>query len=1329
MGTVAGSVVQARSIGNVTIGALPQVPRSGYLEQVRRIAPESLYDRESELAELAEFSTASDSPGRMPYLWWRAGAWAGKSALLAWFVLHPPAGVRVVSFFVTARYPGQSDRVAFTDVLMEQLAELLNQPAPAYLTDATRDAHLLAMLAEAASACAGRGERLVLVVDGLDEDSGVTAGPDMYSIAALLPQEPQGGMRIVVAGRPNPPLPDDVPTSHPLRDPGIIRPLASSPHAREQERRSRRELQRLQHGTQLEQDLLGLLVAAGGGLSVGDLEELTGRPYGEVDGILQTAPGRTFTSRASEYAPERYPETYLLGHEELQASARRYFGRHLEVYLERLHGWADGYRSRKWPEETPEYLLANYFSLLVDHGNLPRMTTYAGDLNRQDWMRGTTGGDTAALTQLRTTLDLIAAQDVPDVTDAIVLSCARDLLASRNSNVPPELPAVWAALGQPHRAVALACSGADAPKALKLVTEALTAANELRYAEWVALQITAPVTRALALARVAEAFAVGGAHEDAARVATLAGESALSGNAWMTLDLSDLLAPLIRARADDQVELISRTVCEFATSDSENSHARNLDLRQIAERLVKVALFVPAEQVIRSIADATMRAEQFAWLAVELAAAGRHADAERIATLAEQTSAPSGTGDEAMAASDTRELRRTEKVTSLIRYPGERAVALAMISGALANTNKTERVEDVARLARESDCSWTEPAVGEHYLATIADAFIRIGRLEDAKATARLAGKIARSRSESAGLSQILPKLSRTFARLGQLEEIQHNVQAMVNSDDLGGGFTLQHATSYLILAGQLDEAERIANSIPDGSRRAHALSSVGLAFARVGRVEDARRTATAAEKAANSIVDPHAQASGLTVTASALATAGLSGHAGRCFAAAREAAIASSSDRGWDLFEVEVALALTGRPEHQDSAANHVFLDHEKARSLAFRAEALARSGEPKKAERLASLGMNAESASLRDRQIIDAFMAGTLAQIDRFDDARRLAQSITDPWLAASALTLVAKELIRAGRAQEAGLVAARTLVEASRSPQGLASEDLSTVAGALARAGLIEEAERVAERAASPDPALASVVAQAAEAGNFAAAERIARRIANVVTRACALVTVAGALARTEQHRHAPHAGELTNEAVHMFNDPSTPEWWRSTEFAAALAEAGQFEYAEQIALATRTAGHRRNALVRLTRSLVDMGQLGPAERSASLAAQLVLDHAERATGGPATRSQDDGVGTDQEDLVGVLVVVGQWKKAVQVYKAFGAGTHARALSGAANKLLVDGNVDAARQLIAMACSAGPWTVSVRPTFLIAPSAFEALANVLDTRWGTRLSASRD
>ena len=117
----------AGSIGTVNVGPGRAAVRSAYRKQVERIAPPELVGREAELRELAAYCT---EPGRGPYVWWQAPAWAGKSALMSTFVLHPPAGVRVVAFFITARLGAQDTREAFTEVVLEQLAELLGQDLP-----------------------------------------------------------------------------------------------------------------------------------------------------------------------------------------------------------------------------------------------------------------------------------------------------------------------------------------------------------------------------------------------------------------------------------------------------------------------------------------------------------------------------------------------------------------------------------------------------------------------------------------------------------------------------------------------------------------------------------------------------------------------------------------------------------------------------------------------------------------------------------------------------------------------------------------------------------------------------------------------------------------------------------------------------------------------------------------------------------------------------------------------------------------------------------------------------------------------------------------------
>jgi hypothetical protein len=111
--------------------------RSGYVDQVRSIAPTGgLLGRESELAELVAFCAGDES-----YLWWQAGPWAGKSALLSTFVLDPPFGVEVVAFFIVARLAVQADSTAFTEALLDQLSPIVGEVLPSTPSAHARDAH------------------------------------------------------------------------------------------------------------------------------------------------------------------------------------------------------------------------------------------------------------------------------------------------------------------------------------------------------------------------------------------------------------------------------------------------------------------------------------------------------------------------------------------------------------------------------------------------------------------------------------------------------------------------------------------------------------------------------------------------------------------------------------------------------------------------------------------------------------------------------------------------------------------------------------------------------------------------------------------------------------------------------------------------------------------------------------------------------------------------------------------------------------------------------------------------------------------------------------
>ncbi|MEV3925455.1 ATP-binding protein, partial [Actinomadura coerulea] len=548
-------------------------PRSAYLYRVREIFHGELVDRQEELAELAAFCTASEGPG---YVWWQGEAWAGKSALMASFVLAPPSRVRVVSFFVTARWAGRNDRVAFLDAVLPQLAEIAGEPLPDGLPDALRQDLFLRLVDEAARACARAGDRLVLLVDGLDEDRGVTTGPEAYSIAALLPARPDG-FKVVVAGRPNPPVPSDVSEEHPLRDRGIVRPLSQSPKAKVIQNTAVRELKHLLGGSPAEQDLLGLVAAAGGGLSGPDLAALTGRAEWEIEEYLSAVSGRTFSNRASSWSPGDGPTLYVLAHEELQVMALQRLGATmLEGYRQKLHVWAQCYRQQQWPAESPEYLLLGYFPMLRAAGDLPRMIAWCLDSARHDRMLDLSGGDHTTLTEIRTTQETICAGDSPDLLAMCRLAITRDGLQQRNSNIPAALPTAWALLGNINRAESLARSitGPDEQaRALTGLAKAVAQAGGVDRAkkltveaESLARSITDPDAQVVALTGLVEAVAQAGDLDRAASLARSitdpdAQASALTGLVEAVAHAGDLdrAASLARSITDPDAQASALT--------------------------------------------------------------------------------------------------------------------------------------------------------------------------------------------------------------------------------------------------------------------------------------------------------------------------------------------------------------------------------------------------------------------------------------------------------------------------------------------------------------------------------------------------------------------------------------------------------------------------------------------------------------------------------------------------------------------------------------------------------------------------------------------------
>ncbi|BCY11994.1 hypothetical protein [Actinoplanes sp. L3-i22] len=1083
--------------------------RSAYLRQVERIAPPRLLDRGPELGELAAFCLQED---RGPYVWWRAGPWAGKSALLSSFVLRPPepvrAGrVRLISFFITARLADNRD--AFVTVLTEQLCALTGQELPTVVGAVQRESIMLELLTQAAEQCRADGGRLVLVVDGSDEDRGVTTGRDAQSIAGLLPREPPAGMRVIVAGRANPPIPDDVRDWHPLRDPGIVRLLGASPHARDLQRLSESELLRLLRGSPLEQDVLGLITAARGGLTGPDLRELTGSDLAEIVTVLHTATGRTFGRQ----------DGYLLGHEELQRTAEQYLEPRMPGYRDRLHTWADTYRDRGWPADTPDYLLRAYFRVLRASDDQRRAAELATDPDRHHRLLDATGGDTVALGEIRAAHQLCLGRPEPDLEAMACLGIDLERIEQRNTNIPAGLPAVWALLGQPVRAEALARSLTDSrasEAALSAVAEVLATAGLYERAEMITESISDPAGRTAAQTAIVAGLVRDGAAGRAAEIAAGVADPA----------------------AREQVRAaIAEATALAGDPDGAETAARGLTDRHAAEPVwIAIAGVVAAsgdlrraERIVASPADPRRQALALARIAVTIAARGVRHRAARMIRQAE-------------AAVD--------------RHPDRlhRARLRAELVRAMTTTGSGERAGDLLPDAERIAGTITEPYWRVQALATVAvamhagDASARAGEILAGLERAGLewAGKEGRERAGRE--PEALLVIAEAAAAIGDRDRAARLARELPEPRDQAGALTA--VARALAGAGRPDaaedllrEAERIARRIDDPAARATSDVEVARALVTLGQVERAERLGSRvsllavpeplmpivrsvaaaghgvqAARIANGIVDPELRAEAQVGAVRALIAAGEPGQARQV--AAR---IGRAARRAEAYLAIAVRLALAGEHDQVDRILGGIGNFVLRGEALAALARTEAAAGDRARAE--AHLG---EAVRILGR-VLDPYRRGLLlsavvqAVIATGDHRRaeRMAGEATDPLTRDLAWAGVATGLAAAGECDRAERLLANI------SPHTLAPE---AVAAAMATVGAYPQAERVARGISDPlgRPAALTAIARAmAAAGLIEPAQRIALGLPDPGDRVRALIEIGRAAGRAGAATPLAHA----------------------------------------------------------------------------------------------------------------------------------------------------------------------------------------------------------
>jgi hypothetical protein len=1103
-----------------------ELVEAGYLAQVRDRAPEELLGREQELAELVRFCAGDE-----PYLWWRAEAWAGKSALAAWFVAHPPAGVRVVSFFVTRRLAGQADSIAFTEAMVEQLAAVADESAS--MTPSGRDRERVLLLEQAARRVAERQERLLLVVDGLDEDEGAPPASRKPSIASLLPRRPASNVRVLVTSRPHPGIPSDVPGDHPLRR-CVPRTLEPSPFARHIELAATNELMEQLHGGALQETILGYIAASGGGLTLADLAELTGSPQWKLDGILGTVFGRslmTLTQRGPLPAGPDDVIVYVFAHETLNVAAQEKLGSDLRGYRRRIDSWADGYRERGWPAETPVYLLWPYGKLLGDEdkGDLHRLAELATDPRRHDRLLAATMGDGDAIAELVAAQKLALQQAAPDLATLGRLAVHRDRLEGRNENLPVELPGLLVRLGQRRRgeAIAKGMPGHSQPKAFAAIAAALADAGRWERAATTARELTDADAKARALAAVGRAMI----EADRERALGLLDEAAQAARSVPETYVRPFALAAV-AEAFAAAGLWEHAGRIAHAIDPMYAAAGARALRSVVDALAANGQWDRAEQTARAVPGIWEKAAAMASLGGAMA--GQDPDrAESLRQGAEglarghypitRDSEPVSAICKALSKADrdraSRLLTDIERNASRIPHPDGKESALVAITRALADLHDWEQADRVA-----AGISGLPRADATRALA---EALARAGQWDRAEHEIR-AIPYPRDRAETliavATTAVLAHAPERAFAMATDAEQIARGIP------HAGRFWALQAVARAQAAAGQVELAERAARD----------LSPPDLALRAVAEAQTAAGQWDRAERTALDIAEPDNQVAALTAVAGSMAGAGQWDRA--------ERVIRHLADR----HPAAYAEALAALAEEVAEA------DQARASALAADAQRVARG-----------------ITDAVEQQRASVAVARALAAARQWDDAETTAWDILDADVQREALGAVAAALVAVDRPRGValadhmeretrhwtpdqplaqafnlgGLAVAlanvdreRALALAAEAEQAVGEveetgrdEALAVVASALAAVERWDRAERAVMTITDADTlskALGDLAGALVDAGRWDDAQRITTAILDPEAKVQALAALAGSLVTVDPERALAVAAEAAD-----------------------------------------------------------------------------------------------------------------------------------------------------------------------------------------------------
>jgi tetratricopeptide (TPR) repeat protein len=960
---------------------------------------------------------------------------------MAHLAAHPEPEVSVAAVFLIGRQPANSDSDAFYNYLIPQLAQIAGLTRIEIPSDIQGCiAQFKRLIDVAAAQTRLEGKRLVILVDGLDEDQSPYYTTKKQSVAASLPESLPPNVRVIISSRFNLLLPTDVPDIHPLRNSKFTHLLVQSELAKANRVAATKELEDIlsykdAQGIRYGRDMLAFMAASGGWLTAHDLKDLTHQDLYSINEILNKgATARTFGVMQSADGEQ----SYSLGHDLLdQLLVCNYLGKKIRYPLEqgtdtervsdraryqqqrfhtlkdwrhRIALWAEEYTKLKWPlSTTPDYLCSEFLAELLS--NDPDLEESAiatlTDSSRIRLLRRKHGSNYQSISQLQTCIDIFAER-VKTIQSRTLINLTTALhflskLSQRTHNIPSGLPAVFTLIGRHTYAVELA------------------------------LSVTNPLTRADALCRIATILAESGKINEAKRIA----EYALSSANAITeanprvkaLVLADIATVLTKAGNTAKAFNIAKTI--------DDSYDKALIIAAMAITLEKSGKTDDAADFVKRalcIANTSSNSYEIVQILTDISTAfEKSGDTEEVFDIAEHALSNenistnsfkkhlvSAVTDIALAKSSN-----TKKTTNIndfkldtvdtIIHPYEKAQVLTDIATELATSGNIEEATDIAeRALRAADTSTYqyEKEEKERILVDVATALAKSNNFEDAI-------KIANSITTPYEKDQVLADISIAIAKNGNSDRatrIAHTITEPSTKDQAHAGIAIALAES-----GNVEKATIISQTLTFPYAKDRYLSKTAIMLMKSSNIAKATNTA-------NAITNPYTKDQVLADLVIILTNSCNINEA------------TDTANTITDLYEKDrafAAIAIThvksGRTEEAKDIANTITDTYELVRVLAEIAVAVMKSGNTIDATKTIE-----HALSTADTYVVPfengralAAIVAILARSGHAEEANSIANTITDPYAKCQALVDVATGFAKSDNTEKAIEIAGDALI----------------------------------------------------------------------------------------------------------------------------------------------------------------------------------------------------------------------------------------------------------------------------------------------------------